>query len=309
MLVQRLLAFSRRQPLQIQAVDVPGLISGMADLLSSTLGPRIAIAVDIAGTVPSANADPHQLEMAILNLSVNARDAMPEGGVLRIAAAGETVTPGHRSGLPPGPYVRISVADTGVGMDPITTQRAIEPFFSTKGIGQGTGLGLSMAHGLAAQLGGALTIDSAPGHGTTIELWLRAGNEPALIERRPTVVEHTSSTRGTVLLVDDEELVRLSTADMLIDLGYAVSEARSAEAALRIIEGDAPVDVVITDHLMPGMTGVELAYESRKLRPDVPVLVVSGFSEMKGIALDLPRLTKPFRQADLAAVLAQLSVK
>jgi signal transduction histidine kinase len=309
MLVQRLLAFSRRQPLQIQAVDVPGLISGMADLLSSTLGPRIAIAVDIAGTVPSANADPHQLEMAILNLSVNARDAMPEGGVLRIAAAGETVTPGHRSGLPPGPYVRISVADTGVGMDPITTQRAIEPFFSTKGIGQGTGLGLSMAHGLAAQLGGALTIDSAPGHGTTIELWLRAGNEPTLIERRPTVVEHTSSTRGTVLLVDDEELVRLSTADMLIDLGYAVSEARSAEAALRIIEGDAPVDVVITDHLMPGMTGVELAYESRKLRPDVPVLVVSGFSEMKGIALDLPRLTKPFRQADLAAVLAQLSVK
>jgi PAS domain S-box-containing protein len=305
-LVQRLLAFSRRQPLQIEAVDIASLMAGTADLLASTLGPRIDVAVDIADNLPSAKGDPHQLEMAILNLSVNARDAMLEGGSLRIAATAQTVGAGHRSGLPPGPYVCITVVDNGIGMDAVTAQRAIEPFFSTKGIGQGTGLGLSMVHGLAAQLGGGLTISSTPGHGTTIELWLRASTETVPAERKSAGVEPAPSASGTVLLVDDEELVRLSTADMLADLGYVVSEADSARAALRIIESDAPIDVVITDHLMAGMSGVELAYESRKHRPDVPVLVISGFAEVKGIAPDLPRLSKPFRQADLAAMLARL---
>jgi PAS domain S-box-containing protein len=305
-LVQRLLAFSRRQPLQVQAVDIAALMAGTVDLLACTLGPRINVTVHIPDNLPLAKGDSHQLEMAIVNLSVNARDAMPEGGDLHIAATGHTVGTGHRSGLPPGPYVCIAVVDTGAGMDAATAQRAIEPFFSTKGIGQGTGLGLSMVHGLAAQLGGALIIDSAPGRGTTIELWLRASTEPAPAERRSADIPNAPSIRGNVLLVDDEELVRLSTADMLVDLGYLVSEADSARAALRIIESEAPIDVVITDHLMAGMTGVELAYASRKLRPTVPVLVISGFAEVKGIAPDLPRLTKPFRQADLAAMLAGL---
>jgi PAS domain S-box-containing protein len=305
-LVQRLLAFSRRQPLQIDAVDVSGLVSGMGELLASTLGPRINVTVEIAGDLPSAKADPHQLEMAILNLSVNARDAMPDGGILRIEATAETIGVGHRSGLMHGRYVCVVVTDTGEGMDAVTVRRAIEPFFSTKGIGQGTGLGLSMVHGLAAQLGGALTILSAPGQGTTVELWLQVSGQAASVALRPADVEHPALSLGVVLLVDDEELVRMSTADMLAELGFVVSEASSAEEALRIVEGDAAIDVVVTDHLMPGMTGVDLAYAVRDRRPGVPVLVISGFAELEGIAPDLPRLTKPFRQADLAGVLAGL---
>ena len=305
-LVQRLLAFSRRQPLQVESVDVVSLIAGMAELLASTLGPRINMVVESAMDLPSAKADPNQLEMAILNLSVNARDAMPDGGSLRIAAATEVVGVGHRSGLPPETYICVSVTDTGVGMDKATARRAIEPFFSTKGIGQGTGLGLSMVHGLAAQLGGALTIHSIPGQGTTIELWLRVGGRIPPIARKVVEIEQPIRRLGTVLLVDDEELVRMSTGHMLTELGFVVSEASSAEEALRIVDSNAMIDVLITDHLMPGMTGVDLAYATRKRRPAVAVLVISGFAEMEGIAPDLPRLTKPFRQADLAAALADL---
>jgi PAS domain S-box-containing protein len=308
-LVQRLLAFARRQPLQINAVNVASLISGMAELLASTLGPRLHVTVRIASDLPSAKADPHQLEMAILNLSVNARDAMPEGGSLRIEAAPAAIGPGHRAALSPGPYIRVSVSDTGMGMDAVTAARAIEPFFSTKGIGQGTGLGLSMVHGLTAQLGGALTIVSTPGLGTTVELWLPVSTEPAPATRKPADVLQPAPALGTVLLVDDEELVRLSTADMLAELGFVVFEAASAEEAMRIAESNAPIDVLITDHLMPGMTGVELAYAVRKRRPRIPVLVISGFAEMEGMAPDLPRLTKPFRQVDLAAILAGLHIR
>ncbi len=305
-LVQRLLAFARRQPLQVDSVDVASLIGGMAELLASTLGPRISMVVESANDLPSAKADPNQLEMAILNLSVNARDAMPNGGSLRIAAVREVVGVGHRSGLPPEIYICISVTDTGVGMDAATVRRAIEPFFSTKGIGQGTGLGLSMVHGLAAQLGGALTISSMPGQGTTIELWLRVGGQTPPVARNAVEIEQPIRRLGTVLLVDDEELVRMTTGHMLAELGFIVFEASSAEEALRIVDSDAMIDVLITDHLMPGMTGVDLAYAARKRRPAVAVLVISGFAEMEGIAPDLPRLTKPFRQADLAAALAGL---
>jgi PAS domain S-box-containing protein len=305
-LVQRLLAFARRQPLQIDAVDVSGLVSGMADLLSSTLGPQIRVIVELEDNLPPAKGDPNQLEMAILNLSVNARDAMIEGGSLRISAKVATVSRGHRSKLAPGRYVCISVADTGMGMDELTARRAIEPFFSTKGIGRGTGLGLSMAHGLAAQLGGALTIASKPGLGTNVELLL-----PVSVDAAPvaTVIDDAGQpepTLGRVLLVDDEELVRMSTADMLVDLGFAVCEAVSAEAALRIIDDGTAVDIVITDHLMPGMTGVDLVQAIRERRPNLPVLIISGFADERGITPDLPRLTKPFRQADLAATLIGL---
>jgi signal transduction histidine kinase len=170
-LVQRLLAFARRQPLQPVAVDIAGLVEGMAELLASTTGPQVHVVVDVAKDLPPANADPNQLEMALLNLGVNARDAMPDGGTLRISATRDSVR-APRGTLKLGHYVRLSVADTGFGMDEATLARAAEPFFSTKGVGKGTGLGLSMAHGLAAQLGGALTIQSRQGAGTNIELWL-----------------------------------------------------------------------------------------------------------------------------------------
>lgn len=306
-LVQRLLAFARRQPLQVEAVDVPGLINGMAELLASTLGPRIKVVVDAAPDLPSAKADPNQLEMAILNLSVNARDAMPHGGELTISARTAFVASGHPAKLPPGDYVRVSITDTGAGMDADTARRAIEPFFSTKGVGQGTGLGLSMAHGLAAQLGGGLTLTSEPGVGTKVDLWLPVSAEPRRVQE-PGVRMRYPASWGTALLVDDEELVRMSTADMLVELGFTVLEAPSAEEALRMMDAGARFDVLITDHLMPGMTGVDLAYALRERRPGVPALIISGFAEKKGIASDLPRLTKPFRQADLAAILNDLSI-
>jgi signal transduction histidine kinase len=305
-LVQRLLAFARRQPLQASAVDMTRLVRNMGDLISSTMGPQIRVVAEAEPGLAAAKADANQLEMAILNLAVNARDAMPDGGLLRITAAEEAIGPGHRSQLPPGSYIRLSVADTGVGMDRATAARAIEPFFSTKGVGRGTGLGLSMVHGLAIQLGGALTIRSRRGAGTNVELWLPITAHA--VEDDDADAHHAPATaHGAVLLVDDEDLVRLSTADMLTELGYIVLEARSAEEALEMIEGGLRPDLLITDHLMPGMSGTELARAVREQFPSTKVLVVSGYADTEGIAPDLPRLTKPFRNADLAASLAGLT--
>jgi CheY-like chemotaxis protein len=244
--------------------------------------------------------------MAILNLAVNARDAMGAGGVLTIAAASETIQSAHPAKLRQGNYVRLSVSDTGAGMDEATLKRAVEPFFSTKGVGKGTGLGLSMVHGLASQLEGGLSISSSPGEGTTVNLWLPAsaiGAEDMTQSNAPA----TTRGLGTALLVDDEDLVRMSTADMLMDLGYEVVEANSAEEALRLVSGGLRPELLVTDHLMPGMSGVELARALRSHRPKLPVLIVSGYAEAEGIAPEIPRLTKPFRNAELAESLAGLS--
>jgi nitrogen-specific signal transduction histidine kinase/CheY-like chemotaxis protein len=306
-LVQRLLAFARRQPLQPLPVNITKLVTGMADLVASTTGPQIKVVVEAADDLPPARADPNQLEMALLNLSVNARDAMPEGGTLRITASAESVRPGHRSNCSTGDYILLSVADTGVGMNKATLARAVEPFFSTKGVGKGTGLGLSMVHGLASQLGGALTIQSRPGLGTNVELWVpqtTAMPDDSSVASAPAP---EMPGKGTALLVDDEELVRISTADMLSDLGYKVAEAASAEEAIGRLDRGERFDLLVTDHLMPGMTGTDLARALRSTRPDMPVLLVSGYAEFEGIDPDLPRLTKPFRKDELASSLAQLS--
>jgi PAS domain S-box-containing protein len=305
-LVQRLLAFARRQPLQPGPVDLAELVRGMVELVASTSGPQIRIETRLVEPLPFARADSNQLEMAILNLAVNARDAMPGGGVLTIAASPEMVAAGQAAGLLPGRYVRLAVVDTGIGMDEPTLARAVEPFFSTKGVGRGTGLGLSMVHGLAAQLGGALTLESRAGEGTTAALWLPVSDEAAA--PAPVRSEPRSAARGaagTVLVVDDEPLVRASTADMLAELGYEVLEAESSQQALALIDGR-PLDLVITDHLMPGVSGTDLARILAAERPGLPVLVVSGYADLDGLPPELPRLTKPFRQADLAACVAKL---
>ncbi|MGZ2411816.1 PAS domain S-box-containing protein [Sphingomonas sp. F9_3S_D5_B_2] len=304
-LVQRLLAFARRQPLQPRAVNLASLVQSMSDLVASTSGPRVTLNVDVPEALPAVQADPNQLEMAILNLAVNARDAMPDGGVLTISATEQNVGARLRSSLQAGRYIRLSVADTGVGMDAEVLVRAIEPFYSTKGIGRGTGLGLSMVHGLAAQLGGDLTIESRPGVGTNVELWLPVTREQPT-DDAVAIEAHEPLTAGTALLVDDEELIRISTSDMLQELGYHVVEASSAEAAMKLLAEGLQFDVLVTDHLMPGLTGTELARAILNERPGTPVLIISGYAELDGIAPDLPRITKPFRRDELAANLAAL---
>ncbi|MBY0304656.1 MAG: PAS domain-containing protein [Sphingomonas sp.] len=305
MLVQRLLAFARRQPLQPQPVDVAALIASMSDLIASTSGPRIRIDMDIAAWLPAATAEVNQLEMALLNLAVNARDAMPEGGTLTIAAATADIIDGEVPGMAAGRYVKITVSDTGTGMDEHTKRHAIEPFFSTKGIGKGTGLGLSMVHGLASQLGGALNISSKLGLGTSIELLLPATAASVVPIDQPTDPADAVIGAGTVLLVDDEDPVRQTTAEMLIELGYHVIEAHSGEAAIELIDQHA-IDMIVTDHLMGGMTGTALIEHVRRTAPDLPVLVITGYADAAGIAADVPRLTKPFRSAELAAMLATI---
>ncbi len=303
-LVQRLLAFARRQPLQPGPVDLAALIHGMSDLIASTSGPQIKLSVDMAGDLPPALADANQLEMAILNLSVNARDAMPEGGRLTLAASSVELEAGHRSELAPGRYVRLTVADSGEGMNEETMARAIEPFFSTKGIGKGTGLGLSMVHGLISQLGGAMLLSSRPGLGTLVELLLPVAGSPAAAQSKP-VADTLSGAAGTVLLVDDEAAVRTATGELLRDLGYQVVEKASGREALDYL-AEHTVDLLVTDHLMPGMQGTDLARTVRELYPHVKALIVSGYADLESITPDLPRLAKPFRQDELAASLAGL---
>lgn len=305
-LIQRLLAFARRQPLQPTAVDLAELVAGMAELITRTVGPQIKVAVNAAADLPPARADANQVEMALLNLSVNARDAMPDGGQLTISAEAETIDAAHRSNLTPGRYIRLSVTDNGVGMDDATLRRAIEPFFSTKGIGKGTGLGLSMVHGLASQLGGSFAISSRPGLGTSAELWLPISKGLESSNEQKAGSAMLSAEQGTALLVDDEDVVRESTAEMLSELGYEVVEARSAEEALKLISKGCRINLLVADHLMPGMTGTDLAREIRSWQPSLPVLLVSGYADVEGIAPDLPRLAKPFRRADLADSLARL---
>ncbi len=309
-LVQRLLGFARRQALQTSAVDLPGLIDGMRDLIASSTGPAIALRVACGGDLPRAHADPNQLELAILNLCVNARDAMPAGGTLTIALDSAAIGPRDTPTLKPGLYLRLAVIDTGTGMDPDTLRRAVEPFFSTKGLGKGTGLGLSMVHGLAAQLGGHFGLSSVVGEGTRADLWLPVASEDAA----PTpLIHHSDWVKPigplTILLVDDEELVRAGTAEMLRDLGHHVVEASGGAQALGKLGARLRVDAVITDYMMPRMDGAELAKRIKELHPELPILLVTGYTDFNDDAPDLPRLAKPFRQADLSRSLNALVEK
>ena len=305
-LVQRLLSFARRQHLEARTVDVKELVEGMQDLMQRTIGPHIQVLVETSDDLPPARIDPGQLELAILNLAVNARDAMGGGGQLKIRLDEATIGQAG-DGLEPGRYIRLAVKDSGVGMDELTLKRAIEPFFTTKGQGEGTGLGLSMVHGLAAQSGGALKIRSRVGKGTTAELWLPAadGRAEELADRDDSLP--SQPRRATILLVDDEDLVRQATAEMLKEMGHRVVEAGSGAAALSQLGPDAEFDLIITDYLMPGLRGSEVIEEARRLHPNLPALLMTGYANLaKGEAAGIPSLPKPFREADLARHVASL---
>jgi len=300
-LVQRLLAFARRQPLAPTGVDLVDLMAGMEAMLRSTIGPRIDLVVDLAADLPPVHADRNQLELAILNLAVNGRDAMPDGGVLKIAASPCTrrATSGQRR-----KFIRLSVTDNGTGMDAATRALAVEPFFTTKPVGHGTGLGLSMVHGFAGQSGGILEIESELGRGTSVIVTLPAGLAEVESPAGESAEVHAAGSQGKVLLVDDNELVRHSTCEMLMELGYEVVEATMAEEALAMIElGERP-DLVVTDHIMPGMSGAELAVRLRRDHPGIALLIISGFEGVELIAPDVARLSKPFRSRHLQASIA-----
>jgi PAS domain S-box-containing protein len=304
-LVSRLLGFARRQTLETRAIDVTAILEGMRDLVASSVGSSVELRFATDHDLPPIVADPNQLELAILNLCVNARDAIEGGGVLTIAAERALAGPGSPTPLKPGAYVRLSIIDTGTGMDEATLERAVEPFFSTKGVGRGTGLGLSMVHGLAAQLGGAFVLTSVLGEGTRADLFLPVAAMPA----QPFSLRHTAPLPVvrplSVLLVDDEELVRSGTAEMLRELGHSVHEASGGAQALRMLGAGLRIDAVVTDYMMPHVNGAELAARAREIQADLPILVVTGYAK-GGLDLSFPQLAKPFRQADLASALEKL---
>ena len=303
-LTQRLLAFARQQDLRAEAVDLGTLIRGMSDLLERSLGPRVELRLDVPDRVPPARVDSNQLELAILNLAINARDAMPDGGSIEIRIRDDQADEEAR--LPPGQYLALSVIDTGEGMSAETLKRAVEPFFSSKPVGKGTGLGLSMVHGLAVQLGGALQLSSEVGVGTTATLILPVATQ--LPKAQASIPVRRQAGRSAVILfVDDDPLIAMSTTEMLEDLGHRVIGVSSGLHALDIIRSGQQIDLMVTDHVMPGMTGLELAAASRQLRPSLPILLATGYAELpEGSQLDLPRLAKPYHQDQLRDRLDQM---
>jgi PAS domain S-box-containing protein len=303
-LTQRMLAFARKQELQLQAVELPALVRGMTGLLQRSIGPSIRIETRFPRGLSLVRTDANQLESALLNLAVNARDAMPGGGVIRIEAADATLD--ADSDLPPGAYVRLSVTDTGHGMDAETLSRATEPFYTTKGVGKGTGLGLSMIHGLTEQSGGRLAIRSKPGEGTVVELCLPAveANEELHVFSGSLVEDEVDPVEPlAVMAVDDDKLVLMNTVAMLEDMGHRVFVAVSGSEALTLLRRER-IDLVITDYAMPQMTGVELAAAIKAQHPTTQVVLATGYAELPAtVSAELPRLPKPFLQSDLARVI------
>ncbi|HXC26583.1 MAG TPA: response regulator [Stellaceae bacterium] len=307
-LTKRMLAFARRQELKPEIIDVPKLVGGTVEMLRHSLGPEIEIVTEFRREALTTRVDPNQLELALLNLALNARDAMPDGGKLAITARREIVGAGDVPGLAAGEYICIDECDNGAGMDEATLARAAEPFFTTKGAGAGTGLGLSMVDGLVAQSGGAMRIKSQLGAGTTIELWLPIWlGEDAKSSATPRRRRSPQRSSLQVLLVEDDEMVAAGTLAMLEDLGHTTIEANSAAVALEILAAHNDIDIVVTDHAMPGMNGTELARRIRNSWPELPVVLVTGYADPpNGFDPLLPRLAKPYRQQELGDLISAL---
>jgi PAS domain S-box-containing protein len=295
-LTQRMLAFARKQDLQLEPVDVIASVRDMAELLGRTIGPKTFISTRFPLRVPRVLADRAQLELALMNLVVNARDAMPEGGTIVLTAGEVEDEEGAK-------YVCLSVEDEGEGMDQDTLARATDPFFTTKGVGKGTGLGLPMVQGMVEQCGGRFTLKSEPGKGATAEVWLPVTDTPERIAPADDGAVRPAGRSLRVLAVDDDPIVLLNTATVLADNGHEVLQAHSGPAALALLAEHA-VDLMITDYAMPGMNGAELVRQAQAEHPDLKAIIASGYAELPdGLALDVPRLAKPFNDADLAAMI------
>lgn len=310
-LTRQMLAFSRKQELDLERVELGALITGMVGLIERTIGPEITVETDLVANLPAVRSDANQLASALLNLALNARDAMPAGGRLRIAArqvhAEEERPPVLARN--PAPHVRISVSDDGHGMDADTLARAVTPFFTTKGIGKGTGLGLSMVQGFLDQSGGALVLRSRPGKGTRADLWLpvdldQTGPAPEM----PLLTEPARPACSlTILVVDDDALVLMSTALMLEELGHRVIQTCSSEKARDILASGERIDLLVSDQAMPKVTGLELIEAARITRPGLPAIIVTGYSDLAAAAPAHVRfLPKPYREQDLADAVTEL---
>jgi len=307
-LTKRMLAFARNYEMKKEAIDIPTLVHGMKELVERSMGPSFNMEIRFPLSLNPVEADANQLELALLNLSLNARDAMADGGDIILAAREENISAGHRSGLKAGRYIRLSVTDTGEGMDQETLLKATEPFFTTKGVGKGTGLGLSMVHGFAEQSGGRLVLHSQKGAGTTAELLLPVAktSEKAI---PATPAPPAKALRPlTILAVDDDALVLMNTVHMLEDLGHTVFEAYSGYEALEILKREDGIDLVVTDQAMPKMTGIELAKIIKREWPDIPVLLATGYADrVRGDDVGLPKLTKPYMQRELAEAIVRMN--
>lgn len=307
-LTRRMLAFARKQDLLAERIQPGRLIDEMSELLERSLDPAVTIEMQVEANLPSINADPNQLQTALLNLVLNARDAINGAGRIVISANRERIE--RQSGLGPGTYLCLAVTDEGNGMDEATLQRATEPFYTTKGVGKGTGLGLSIVHGFAEQSGGTLVLRSEVGVGTTAQIWLPAIQESIASEATVTTSGDRSGdpARLNILAVDDDVLVLFNTAEMLRDEGHQVSTAHSGAQALEQLKAS-QFDLLITDHAMPKMTGAQLALEVRRTQPDLPILIVSGYAEIPAgtAATKIPLLAKPFSQADLIEAIAAVT--
>ncbi|WP_044463231.1 PAS domain-containing sensor histidine kinase [Pseudomonas sp. MRSN 12121] len=304
-LTQRMLAFARRQELKSEPVDLPHLVKNLSGLLRSSLGPQVTILNRLPEALPTVLADVNQLELALLNLATNARDAMPGGGTIELRAELGDRAQASSINLPHEHFVRLSVIDSGEGMDEQTLASAADPFFTTKGVGKGTGLGLSMVHGLAEQLGGRLILKSRKGQGTTAELWLPLATQAMRVAPPPPEIE-VKQEPLCVLVVDDDSLVLTSTTLLLEDLGHQVLCAVSGVQALQRFQEYPAIDLMITDMAMPQMDGGQLASAVRLLRPDLPIILASGYTQrVEGLAATLPRVPKPYTQLQLIEALAQ----
>jgi PAS domain S-box-containing protein len=309
-LTHRLLAFARRQPLDPKPVKINQLVASMEDLLRRTIGEQIELVIVTRSGPSRTFCDPHQLESALLNLAINARDAMPDGGRLMIETANADLDGRHvdMRDVAAGPYVALSVTDTGSGMSAAVRERAFDPFFTTKPIGQGTGLGLSMVYGFARQSEGHARIYSEPGKGTTVSLYLPryGGPAPDASDTAPDENAHRARRGETVLVVEDETSVRELVVDVLSDLGYRALEAIDGPSSLQILRSGARIDLLVTDVGLPGMSGRQVADAAREQRPDLKVLFITGYAESAAIgngflAPGMEMMTKPFAVDALAA--------
>ena len=305
-LTQRLLAFSRRQPLDVRATDVGATLGGLETMLRSSCGENILLDIDIAPGLWNVRTDLHQFESAVLNLAINARDAMPVGGRLRVAAANAPVHAEHAiasgsSGLAAGEYVRVSVSDSGTGMPAEVIERAFDPFFTTKPIGQGTGLGLSMIYGYMRQTGGAVEIESSIGAGTTVHLYLPRSEDGPQNEAPATLDAHDHERRrDAVLVVEDEATVRSMVVELLRDMGFQIMQAASGTEAMALLSGALHFDLLITDVGLPGPNGRQVADMARERLPSIRVLLMTGYAERAAmneqslLGQDMELLVKPF---------------